>query len=462
MHHIKDVGKGSGIKYTEYKENKDNFFPYYCPSDKPFLCTINTPNYGLCKESADACKQYTDEVDMPILHEGDNKENLVTIRKGYPFNYIFPSDQKDAGKQLFKNPIRNCSKFVVTKEGGICDLPPKFKIMTYNIWHSLKKFPTNTDNKQENKKNNERNIFELEFLEIRVRQVAKIILESKADIICLQEVSLEAYNIIKPIITKKYKYKYEYESNFKPDIDIDGKRGRTVETMCFSKYPALSYKLLKIEGNLSYNDSAIVLEFGNALVFNVYLQAGTSKSPGQSFRWIHYSRCRYNQYLAIGEYLRENNITKPIIVVGDFNTNLDGNEEEWPELRAFNRLNLTDSWKATSQDDPGFTEDTMVNLMRWNTKFEEKQYRIDGIFYTTGSFITNQNEILGKKPISDSTKSRIDISKLQTQFLEYKVSKNSKQELNDILRGPLDLHGNTKTLIWPSDHFAIISDLEFI
>lgn len=459
MHHIKNIGKGSGIKYTKYEENKEDFFPYYCPTHKSYLCTIDTPNYGLCKETAEACNTYTNENDMPILYEGANKENIETIRKGYPFNYIFPSDQDDAGKKLFKDPTRNCSKFVVTLEGGICELPPKFKIMTYNIWHSLKKFPIDTDNSEENKKNKIKNDFELEFLEIRVRQIAKIILESKADVICLQEVSLEAYNIINPLINKYYKY--QYETNFKPDIDINGKRGRTVETMCFSKYPALSYKLLKIEGNLSYNDSAIVLEFGNVMIFNVYLQAGTSKSPGQSFRWIHYSRCRYNQYLAIGEYLKENRITKPIVVVGDFNTNLDGNIEEWPELRAFNRLNLTDSWSTSCPGDSGFTEDTRVNLMRWNTKFEEKQYRIDGIFYTTDAFITNKITILGKKPISDMTESRIDIDKLQKQFLEYKVSKNQKQELNGVLRGPLDLQGNTKTLIWPSDHFAVVSDLEF-
>ena len=452
MYPISIVGK-KFVQYTDDEYKKNDKFPYYCPKDKPNMCTLETPNYGLCKHNIEDCDNYEGEYDMPIMEQ--TTENLDTLKQGYPFNYIFPQDQKDAGQSLFKENVnRNCLKLSVVKEGSAFSLPKKFKIMTYNIWHSLKKTS-----------NPEQNNFELNFLELRVRQIAKIIIKSKTDIVCLQEVSLEAFNILKPLLETKYKYYYENE--FIPDENNDGKRGRIVETMCFSKYPA-SYKLFTIEGNLSYNNSAILLEFDNAVVFNVYLQAGTSKSPGQKFRWIHYSRCRYNQYLGIGKYLQDNNIKKPVIILGDFNTNLDGNENEWYELRAFRELNLTDSWKSKYPDLEGFTEDTKTNYMRWNTKFEEKQYRIDGIFYTKDVFTTDDIEIMGTKHICDETKDnnrdctslpkskfldRISITEIQKDFLKYRVAKNNGLP-KGVLRG-------SKTHIWPSDHFAVMSSLSF-
>ena len=41
-------------------------------------------------------------------------------------------------------------------------------------------------------------------------------------------------------------------------------------------------------------------------------------------------------------------------------------------------MNLDDFWLQKYNNDSGFTEDTLINLMRWNVKFEEKIYRIDG------------------------------------------------------------------------------------
>jgi hypothetical protein len=31
-------------------------------------------------------------------------------------------------------------------------------------------------------------------------------------------------------------------------------------------------------------------------------------------------------------------LTKPIVVLGDFNTDLNGKEKDWPELKAFKQL----------------------------------------------------------------------------------------------------------------------------
>lgn len=238
--------------------------------------------------------------------------------------------------------------------------------MTYNCWWSLK--ITN---------NVEIYNFHYEFFKIRMENIANIINNSDADIVCLQEVGKMTFEILQPLLMDKYKYYYENPINFSKENEI--LRNRPLETMCFSKYPAKEFKLFSVHGNLSYNNSMLLIDFDDFIVFNVYLQAGTRNSPGQKDLWFNYSRCRYNEYLAINNYVINNNIKKPIIVLGDFNTNLNGNKNEWPELKAFKKLKLQDSWLTKYNKNGGFTEDTSINYMRWNVKFEEKIFRIDGI-----------------------------------------------------------------------------------
>jgi endonuclease/exonuclease/phosphatase family metal-dependent hydrolase len=191
-----------------------------------------------------------------------------------------------------------------------------------------------------------------------------------------------------------------------------------------------------------------MLEFDNLIIFNVYLQAGTRNSPGQKDLWFNYSRCRYNEYLAIGRYLKDNKINKPIVVLGDFNTNLNGTIDEWPELKAFKQLNLQDSWLEKYDNNGGFTEDTSINLMRWNVKFEEKIYRIDGIFYTKDKLKTSNIKILGNIPI--------DIDKdMQQKFKDIRIPEIPKKD--ELIRKNGD-----QIQLWPSDHFAVLAELELI
>jgi exonuclease III len=405
---------------TPYIQNK---FPFYCPNDKPFLCNTLTPNYGLCKRNLLDCRSYTGENEYPIYDI--NEKRLAALEFGKIFNY-----------DLYKFNDKDCSKLIINSENSYSfDVPRQFKIMTYNCWWSLKKKTGRTEEDE----------FHREFFEIRIKEIAKIINESNADIVCLQEVGIPTFEILLPLLHNNYPF--SYETPFRCDEDDSGSRGRTLETICFSKYPASNFKLFSVQGNLNYNNSMLMLEYNNLIIFNVYLQAGTRNSPGQKDLWFNYSRCRYNEYMAIGKYIKENNITKPIIVLGDFNTNLNGNMTEWPELRAFKQLKLQDAWLTTYDNTSGYTEDTSINYMRWNVKFEEKIYRIDGIFYSKNKFITNNINILGNEPIN------ID-DNLQEQFKKFRIPNRENSEYlirkNDVLQ------------LWPSDHFAVIADLEFI
>ena len=398
---------GNSIKYTktEYDtlpETEKKEFPFYCENDKPNLCTIHTDNYGLCKTNPDECNTYSGEKQYATYDNinGDRDTNIAAgKRQGYDLYTIATEADKD------------CSKLNLDAEqdyGVGENIPTKFKIISYNCWWNLKdgKDQTETD-------------FHRDHFDIRINDVGRILMEADADVVCLQECGDRTFNILKKILEHKYPYSYENNTD-KFQKNNDGTRKRSIETVCFSKYKVKSFKLFGVGGILRYNNSMLMLEFNNLVVFNVYLQAGGKNSLGQKDLWFNYSRCRYNEYLSIGKFMKDSGIQKPIVVLGDFNTNLSGTLDEAPELRAFKKLNLEDAWLnkyPNTIKDPGYTEDTQVNHMRWNVKFEEKQKRIDGIFHTKSVLKTNEIIVLGKDSVDDSKVP----SDLMVKFEKYRI-----------------------------------------
>jgi hypothetical protein len=135
------------------------------------------------------------------------------------------------------------------------------------------------------------------------------------------------------------------------------------------------------------------------VIFNCYLQAGSKASPGQSMKWMHYSRCRA-QYFEYIKSLMNNykNYNKGIILLGDLNFNLNGTIEEWPEKKYLDDLKLKDSWTTIHPTEPGLTEDTNKNFLRWNSKFEKKEYRYDAIL-CNDLLIPIESTIFGDKSV---------------------------------------------------------------
>ena len=71
-----------------------------------------------------------------------------------------------------------------------------------------------------------------------------------------------------------------------------------------------------------------------------------------------------------------------MVLCGDFNFDLDGTRADWPEvamLRKIKRLGFIDTFPHVNPSDPGYTEDTTNNVMRWNQKLIEKHYRFDAV-----------------------------------------------------------------------------------
>jgi exonuclease III len=336
-----------------------------------------------------------------------------------------------------KNIILNKEKTFYTSD---IQLPLMFSIMTYNIWG----LPPKND-------------FILKLMKIRINLIADIIIKNNPDIICFQEVSLIPLRILKKRLSFLYKYQYETDYFF----DEISQRNREVETITFSKYPVCNYQVYGLDGNLRYNNSLIRTEFNNCVVYNVYLQAGSKKSPGQEYYWFHYTRCRIDQLKRIKELIEKD--TKPVIICGDFNFHLDGGDEwlEYNEIKDY----FKDSWKELNKKD-GFTENTDINTMRWNLKFQEKKVRYDGILYRATTSCT-------ASPQADSRACLIKTGCTIRPFFSKIVGKQSvplnKEMTKLFIKNYIsDEHkkikyNNKKTInIFPSDHFGVITKFKMI
>jgi hypothetical protein len=150
----------------------------------------------------------------------------------------------------------------------------------------------------------------------------------------------------------------------------------------------------------------------------------------------------------IGKQIKYRFVDKKIILCGDFNTHLDGSYDNWPELRQISNLNLKDAYK-TLNSNLGYTEDTNINKMRWNIKFQKKLFRYDAILLRNITPITCN--IIGKIPFDltvDETNKVIEFLKIQ----------GLEEKLHNLV---YKKDSNPKILDWwPSDHFGLVSELK--
>jgi hypothetical protein len=245
-------------------------------------------------------------------------------------------------------------------------------------------------------------------------------------------------------------YPYVYEN----PIIIE--KGKDIDCCVISKFIPKKITMQNLTGILSYPNTLQIIEFENLVIFNCYLQAGSKASPGQITKWMHYSRCRsqYFEYIKklIEEYESNN---KGIILLGDLNFNLNGTINDWPELKSFNKMGLDDSWITTNPGQPGLTEDTTKNFMRWNSKFEEKEYRYDAILYNkklrptsstifgdvSKKLIKESNDIYEKVIIPENNRSDPRLIKSSTYINNQGEMKNEYE-------------------LFISDHFGVLSSFE--
>ena len=378
------------------------------------LCHIGTKNFGLCYPQSIDCNE-------------NIQRNIQMIPK------IISSDDKGKEFAYIDDNLHNdCSSIEpidIKEYSDVEILPPNLKICTWNVWGLLKY----------------REPFMTWSLEKRINNIIDIILEENIDIVCFQEISTPVYHKLIERLGKIYHFYEEVIDTEKTKVE----RNRDLELLFISKYKAQKCTTFLLGGNLGYSNNLSILEFPNLVLFGCYLQAGSKYSPGQEKKWLHYSRCRSEQLDTI--YNLSNMYTdKNKIILGDINFHLDGKLVDWPEIEILHQLKddgFIDSFRTLFSDIytfPGYTEDTHINLMRYNSKFMEKQFRYDGIL--SKGLIPVDCKILGMNEIELTDD---EIANMIEQFIMVK-------NIDKVRWSNHDDQSKHKLSLWPSDHFGIM------
>jgi exonuclease III len=389
-----------------------------CPKETPMLCGRSTLGRGLCVKQAKDCKTRT------LARRGI----LTSAGTGAGKNYAYVTD--DLGRGCYMKPPLKMDYEVKNK--FFDSVPENFNLLTYNIW-GLAVRPS------------------LEKLFMKRKDLLLRTLQNvNADIMCFQEMSAFAYNEMKDYIAT---YKFASEVPF-PANEVD--RNRSVEVYFMSRYKPKRLAVYSLPGVLNYANSMLIAEYPNLVVFNVYIQAGSKASIGQEETWIHYSRCRYDLLNIIYDMVQDKYRDLPIVVCGDFNFHHDGKIKDWPELeiiQQFKRKNFIDTFRHSNRRDPGLTEDTDLNMMRFNQKLMEKNYRYDAILYRPGvlGWIVDSSKIIGKET------EYLDVADSKWFFNEVSEAHKKPGGLS-LLKGVKKVGSDDYTLpINPSDHFGVLT-----
>ena len=393
-----------------------------CPTDAPTLCGESTLARGLCVPTEADCNiRSTDPRPFPGSDKFPKKTEQTQRKYGYGIY------QDLMGRSCFTITIDYQQTYEDPDE-----IPDSFNLMSYNIW-GMSKEPRF-----------------LKLFTLRTPLLLNTLKGANADMFCFQEMSGEAYEKMKPWIDT-YKFASETPIVLK---DSTGAllRNRDVDVYFVSKYRPMKLTIYRINGVLDYDNSFMVIEYPNLVIFNLYNQAGTRYSIGQEKYKLHYARCRYDILNYIYNMVPKD---KSCILCGDINFDLDGSIEDYPELE------MIDKFKANGFIDTyrkihavrGWTEDTDVNLMRWNNKLVHKKLRYDAIFYRP------------IKPLKIAASTIIgtelqDLNETDSKWFYETFSEASKTNRMNLLRGLKRTATGFTLPINPSDHFGIMTSFQ--
>jgi len=381
-----------------------------CPEKSPVLCGKESISRGLCVQKPEDCNVRSNSLrNIPIL-----EVNPLSARYGY-------KNSPDLGKHCYYTNMTMTLNYTQKYEDPDI-IPGNFSCLTYNIWGLAK----NDDIKK--------------LFDLRKPILEQTIRDSNADMLCLQEISSFAYSRLKGLFSE---YKFSSETPY-PDNSVK-RRNRGVDVYFVSKFRPAAIYIYGLEGVLGYANALMAIEYPNLVVFNLYSQAGSKSSPGQAEKWLHYSRCRYDILESIRDLMASTfSDMQQFIICGDFNFHLDGTLEDWPEMEMIHKLKsdgFVDSYRKVNKD-PGYTEDTDLNKMRWNQKLIEKFYRFDAILYK-GPLAVKKSVVMGHEEVC--------LSKADSDWFIDKLSdaKGGRESQLKTCVGGLPIN--------PSDHFGVLT-----
>ncbi len=362
--------------------------------------------------------------------------------------------------------------------GDLATVPNTFRIITQNALGLYRGKPE--DSLDMNDPKDRKNKAILNVMRLRTAYLRKVLGEMDyPDFICFQEMTTTFFNML---YTRDISNVY---GNVYPTLDDFNRlleNGSDATVMLMSKHPAIKTTTYQLQGNSSYYNALGVYEFNNLIIFNCYLQAGSEISPGQKYAWENYSRCRRQQLMFIKKIIEETGSGKAVIVLGDFNSELNAlgyegspkNLDKWSELKFLEDLELEDSYRMKNPSNPGLTENTDVNTLRFLGKLEEKALRYDGIFYNnklvpqTSEVVTDKglpldNDIPNILPDSGiENYNKDEINRLYEEAMVF-IPPSSNVEAIQKKKAYIERHPGLKDAyeLFVSDHFGVMTEFKF-
>ncbi len=227
-----------------------------------------------------------------------------------------------------------------------CDAE-RLALSTYNIW------------------------FNEEHADQRHRAIADLLAREALDIMVFQEVTPAAREVFlqQPWIREHYR----------SAAVVGGRRGN-YGMLLLSRIPVdrVTYTRLPTRLSRGYLTAQLTVNGERLIVVGVHLESGKASAP-----------LRARQLGLICESVRN---AENAVVLGDFNLR-DGENGILP-------ADYRDVWPTLRPGEPGYTEDTTINHMRYDMKDKHRHVRFDRVLTKGERWLPESVDLLGREPIS--------------------------------------------------------------
>jgi endonuclease/exonuclease/phosphatase family metal-dependent hydrolase len=220
-------------------------------------------------------------------------------------------------------------------------------VATYNIW------------------------FNEEHAQQRYQAIADLLSRDTADIMAFQEVNSTALAVLldQPWIRTQY-----------VSAAVTGAGVGNYGMLMFSRLPLHGVTYTKLPTRLSRGYLTAELTIAGEPLSVVSLHLESSKAA---------VNLRARQ---LGRVFDSQRKSQNAVIMGDFN--MRDTEDSRIDAR------YRDVWPLLRPDDPGFTEDTSINHMRYDMKDKHRHVRFDRVLVKGDTWVPESIELLGREPIS--------------------------------------------------------------
>jgi tyrosyl-DNA phosphodiesterase 2 len=211
------------------------------------------------------------------------------------------------------------------------------------------------------------------FADQRYRAIADLLCREMPDIMVFQEITPTALSIFlsQPCIQEHYRR-----------AAVAGGRAGNYGMLMLSRLPVAQVTYTRLPSRMSrgFLRADFTISGSPLVVCSVHLDSGRRSV-----------RLRARQLRRVFRALRS---ADDAVVLGDFNMRDSENARIVPPYR--------DVWPMLRPSDDGFTEDTAINLMRFDSKNKHRQVRFDRVLHKGEDWSPTCIDLLGTQPISSA------------------------------------------------------------